>query len=141
MMSTILTVSSTVNAPIELAWQAFTQPEHIAQWNFASEDWECPTASNDLRVGGAFSYRMQAKDGSMGFDFAGMYTKVVPLEQVDYTIGDRTVSVTFEKLSSAKTKIMQAFEAENENSLELQQNGWQAILDNYKKHVESLGTA
>jgi uncharacterized protein YndB with AHSA1/START domain len=141
MMSTILTVSSTVNAPIELAWQAFTQPEHITQWNFASEDWECPTASNDLRVGGAFSYKMQAKDGSMGFDFAGMYSKVVPLEQVDYTIGDRTVSVTFEKLSSAKTKIMQAFEAENENSLELQQNGWQSILDNYKKHVESLGRA
>ncbi len=140
-MPTVLTVSSTVNATIELAWQAFTQPEHITQWNFASEDWECPTASNDLRVGGAFSYKMQAKDGSMGFDFAGMYSKVVPLEQVDYTIGDRTVSVTFEKLSSAKTKIMQAFEAENENSLELQQNGWQAILENYKKHVESLKTA
>ena len=140
-MSTILTVSSLVNAPIELAWQAFTQPEHITQWNFASEDWECPTASNDLSVGGAFSYRMQAKDGSMGFDFAGTYSKVVPLEQIDYTIGDRSVSVRFEKLSGGQTKITQAFEAENENSLELQQNGWQAILENYKKHVESLGTA
>ena len=139
-MPTVLTVSSTVNAPIELAWQAFTQPEHITQWNFASDTWECPTASNDLSVGGAFSYRMQAKGGSMGFDFAGTYSKVVPLEQIDYTIGDRTVSVTFEKLFSEKTKITQAFEAENENSLELQQNGWQAILENFKKHVDSLGT-
>ncbi len=140
-MSTVLTVSSIVNAPIELAWQAFTQPEHITHWNFASEDWECPTASNDLHVGGAFSYRMQAKDGSMGFDFAGTYSKVVVLEEIDYTIGDRTVSVTFEKISSQQTKITQAFEAEDQNSLELQQNGWQAILENYKKHVESLGTA
>ena len=139
-MPTVLTVSSTVNAPIELAWRAFTQPEHITQWNFASDTWECPTASNDLSVGGAFSYRMQAKGGSMGFDFAGTYSKVVPLEQIDYTIGDRTVSVTFEKLFSEKTKITQAFEAENENSLELQQNGWQAILENFKKHVDSLGT-
>jgi uncharacterized protein YndB with AHSA1/START domain len=140
-MSTIITISSTINASIELAWQAFTQSEHITQWNFASDDWECPTASNDLRVDGAFSYKMQAKDGSMGFDFAGMYSKVVPLEQIDFTIGDRTVSVTFEKLSSEKTKITEAFEAENENSLELQQNGWQAILENYKLHVESLGMA
>lgn len=137
-MSTILTVSSTVNAPIELAWQAFTQPEHIIQWNFASSDWECPTASNDLRVGGAFSYRMQAKDGSMGFDFAGTYSKVVPLEQIEYTIGDRSVSVRFEKLLGGQTKMTQAFEAENENSLELQQNGWQAITEHFKKHVESL---
>jgi uncharacterized protein YndB with AHSA1/START domain len=140
-MSTILTVSSTVNAPIELAWQAFTQPEHITQWNFASDTWECPTASNDLRNGGVFSYRMQAKDGSMGFDFAGTYSKVVPLGQIDYMIGDRTVSVRFEQPSSGQTKITQAFEAEDQNSLELQQNGWQAILEQFKKHVESLKTA
>jgi uncharacterized protein YndB with AHSA1/START domain len=139
-MSTILTISSIVNAPIELAWQAFTQPEHVTRWNFASPDWECPTASNDLRVGGAFSYRMQAKDGSMGFDFAGTYSKVVALEQIEYMIGDRSVSVSFEQLLSRQTKIIEAFEAENENSLELQQNGWQAILENYKKHVESLET-
>jgi uncharacterized protein YndB with AHSA1/START domain len=140
-MSTVLTVSSTVNAPIELVWQAFTQPEHITQWNFAADTWECPTASNDLRVGGAFSYRMQAKDASMGFDFAGTYSNVVPLKQIDYTIGERTVSVTFEKLSSEQTKITQAFEAEDQNSLELQQNGWQAILEQFKRHVESLGTS
>jgi uncharacterized protein YndB with AHSA1/START domain len=137
-MSTILTVSSTVDAPIELAWQAFTQPEHITQWNFASPDWECPSASNDLRLGGAFSYRMQAKDGSMGFDFAGMYSKVVRLEQIDYTIGDRTVSVTFERISSEQTKISEDFEVEDINSLEQQQAGWQAILEHFKKHVESL---
>ena len=130
-----------LNAPTELAWQAFTQPEHITQWNFASDTWECPTASNDLRVGGDFSYRMQAKDGSMGFDFAGTYSKVVVLEQMDYTIGDRTVNVTFERINAQQTKITQAFEAENENSTEVQQNGWQAILEHYKKHVESLKTA
>jgi uncharacterized protein YndB with AHSA1/START domain len=137
-MTTVLTVSSLVNANLELCWQAFTRPEHITKWNFASDTWECPTASNDLREGGAFSYAMKAKDGSMGFDFAGTYNKVIPLEQIDYAIGDRTVSVKFEKLSSEKTKITEDFEAENENSLELQQNGWQAILENYKKHVESL---
>ncbi len=140
-MATVLTVSSTVNAPIELAWQAFTQPEHITQWNFADESWECPTASNDLRVGGAFSYRMQAKDGSMGFDFAGTYSKVVVLEQIDYTIGDRTVGVQFERISSNQTKVSEDFEVEDINSLEQQQAGWQAILEHFKKHVESLGTA
>jgi uncharacterized protein YndB with AHSA1/START domain len=137
-MANIITVSSLVNAPIELAWQAFTQPEHITRWNFASEDWECPTASNDLREGGAFSSRMQAKDGSMGFDFAGTYSKVIPLEQFEYTIGDRSVSVTFENINGNQTRITEAFEAENENSAELQKNGWQAILENYKKHTESL---
>jgi uncharacterized protein YndB with AHSA1/START domain len=137
-MSTILTVSSLVQANLELCWQAFTQPEHVTKWNFASDDWECPTASNDLRLGGAFSYKMQAKDGSMGFDFAGTYSKVVSLQQIDYVIGDRTVSVTFESVSSDQTEITEAFEAENENTAELQQNGWQAILENYKKHVETL---
>ncbi len=140
-MSTILTVSSTVNAPIDLVWRAFTQPEHITQWNFASDTWECPTASNDLRVGGAFSYRMQAKDGSMGFDFAGTYNKVVVLEQIDYTIGDRTVSVRFERINGEQTKITEDFEAEDQNSSELQKNGWQAILEHFKKHAESLRTA
>jgi uncharacterized protein YndB with AHSA1/START domain len=114
------------------------KPEHITKWNFASEDWECPTASNDLREGGVFSSRMQAKDGSMGFDFAGTYSKVISLQQIDYTIGDRSVNVTFENINGNQTRITEAFEAENENSAELQKNGWQAILENYKKHTESL---
>jgi uncharacterized protein YndB with AHSA1/START domain len=139
-MSSILTVSSIVNAPLELAWQAFTRPEHITQWNFASPDWECPTASNDLSVGGAFSYRMQAKDGSMGFDFAGTYNNVIPLEQIDYVIGDRTVGVSFERIGDGQTKVTEDFEAEDQNSAEMQISGWQAILDQYKKHVESLDT-
>jgi uncharacterized protein YndB with AHSA1/START domain len=134
-----ITVSSTVNAPIELAWQAFTQPEHISKWNFASQDWECPAASNDLRVGGVFSYRMAAKDGSMGFDFAGTYSKIDHLEQIDYTLGDeRTVSVSFEKISSHETRVTEIFKPETQNPAELQRAGWQAILENYKQHVESL---
>ncbi len=137
-MAKSITVSTNVNAPIALAWAAWTQPEHITQWNFASPDWECPSASNNPIAGGEFSYRMAAKDGSMGFDFAGTYSQVIPLELLEFTIGDRAVSVKFEAVSSDETKIIETFEIEDVNSEELQRGGWQAILENYKLHTESI---
>jgi uncharacterized protein YndB with AHSA1/START domain len=140
MNPTVITVSSTVNAPVELAWQAFTQPEHITKWNFASSDWECPAASNDMREGGVFSYTMAAKDGSVSFDFGGRYTHVTPLERIEYTMfDDRKAQVTFEPISSTQTRVTEAFEMEHQNSEELQRTGWGAILEQYKQHVESLG--
>jgi uncharacterized protein YndB with AHSA1/START domain len=108
------------------------------QWNFAADTWHCPTATNEASTGGLFNWRMEAKDGSMGFDFAGTYTQVKPLELLQYDIGDREVQVKFEALSSGQTRVTEVFDIENENSGELQRNGWQAILDNYKKRVESL---
>ena len=134
-----ITVSTVVNAPIAHAWDAFTQPDHITQWNFASPEWCCPTARNDLRVGGEFSSRMEARDGSMGFDFAGVYTSVQPLEQFEYILGDeRRVTVSFEAISGEQTKVTEIFDPETVNPEELQRGGWQAILDNYTKHVETL---
>jgi uncharacterized protein YndB with AHSA1/START domain len=138
MKSNAITVSTTVNAPVARAWEVFTTPEHIVQWNFAADTWHCPTATNEASTGGSFNWRMEAKDGSMGFDFAGTYTQVKPLELLQYDIGDREVQVKFEALSSEQTRVTEVFDIENENSGELQRNGWQAILDNYKKRVESL---
>ena len=134
-----ITVSTTVNAPIARAWEAFTMPDHITQWNFASPEWCCPSATNDLRVGGEFSSRMEARDGSVGFDFTGVYTNVQPLEHFAYVLGDeRRVTVSFEAVSSEQTKVTEVFDPETVNPEELQRGGWQAILDNYKKHVEAL---
>jgi uncharacterized protein YndB with AHSA1/START domain len=138
MKSNAVTVSTTVNAPVARAWEVFTNPEHITKWNFASDTWQCPTASNDIRTGGMFNWRMEAKDGSMGFDFAGTYSIVKELELIEYSLGDRDVQVRFETISSEQTRVSEVFEIEDENSAELQRNGWQAILDNYKKQVESL---
>jgi uncharacterized protein YndB with AHSA1/START domain len=134
-----ITVSAIVNTPVARAWEAFTQPEHITQWNFAAPEWHCPTARNDLRVGGEFSSRMEARDGSMGFDFIGIYTSVSPLEHFAYVLGDeRRVTVSFESISSEQTRVTEVFDPETQNSEELQRGGWQAILDNYKKHTETL---
>lgn len=134
-----ITVSTVVNAPIAQAWEAFTQPDHITQWNFASPEWCCPTATNDLRVGGEFSSRMEARDGSVGFDFSGVYTNVQPLEQFTYVLGDeRRVSVSFEAISSDSTRVTEVFDPETLNPEEMQRGGWQAILDNYKRHAETL---
>ncbi len=132
-----ITVEVSLNLPIEKVWDAWTKPEHITNWNFASEDWHCPRAENDVRTGGKFSSRMEAKDGSMGFDFAGIYDEVIEHELIAYTLGDRKVRVTFVPLGFA-TLVREEFEPENENSLELQKNGWQSILDNFKKYAESL---
>lgn len=132
----LITVETTVERPIDWVWTCFTDPAHVVHWNFASEDWHCPTASNTLEPGGSFNYRMAAKDGSVGFDFEGTFTAVEVNRHLAYTIGDRAVTVDFEALGTA-TKVVESFEAESENSLELQRSGWQAILDNFKKHAEA----
>ena len=132
-----ITVEATIQAPLAKVWECYTTPEHIIRWNAASEDWHTPSAENDLREGGKFSYRMEARDGSMGFDFWGIYDQVVPMEIIEYTMGDgRKARVLFSG-SEAGTRVTTTFEAEQENSAELQQAGWQAILDNFRKHVES----
>jgi len=133
---TIITVSTTVNAPIEKVWDYWTKPEHITKWNNASDDWHTPRAENDLRIGGSFSSRMEAKDGSFGFDFGGVYDDVKKNELIEYTMGDgRKVVVTFAG-NGNETKVIETFDAESTNSIEMQQGGWQAILDNFKKYVE-----
>ena len=134
-----ITVSTTVNASIARAWNAFTQPDQITQWNFASPEWCCPTARNDLRVGGEFSQRMEARDGSVGFDFTGVYTAVEPLERIAYILGDgRRVTVMFEAISGSQTKVTEGFDPEDINAEELQRGGWNAILENFRKQAETL---
>lgn len=136
----IITVENIINAPVERVWEYWTKPEHIIQWNNASEDWHTPCAENDLRVGGSFVSRMEAKDGSMGFDFGGIYDAVRKNEYIEYTIGDgRKVTITFTTFTSQgnNTKVVESFEAENSHSVEMQQGGWQAILDNFKKYTEA----
>jgi uncharacterized protein YndB with AHSA1/START domain len=130
-----ITVEALVNAPIEEVWRAWTTPDDIKQWNTASEDWHTTRASVDLRVGGSFSSRMEAKDGSMGFDFAGTYTKVVPNELIECSFGDRTLRVEFSEGASGVT-VRETFDAESTHSLDQQRQGWQAILDNFARHVE-----
>ena len=133
----LITVENTINAPVDKVWKYWTEPEHVTQWNFASNDWCSPRAKNDLRVGGEFVYRMEAKDGSMGFDYGGVYDVVKPNEYIESTLGDgRKVSVTFTPEGSA-THITESFEPEQMNPVEMQKGGWQAILDNFKKHTES----
>ncbi len=133
----VLTVQTTVQAPVTKAWEYWNNPKHITQWSFASPDWHTPRAENDLRTGGKFSSRMEAKDGSFGFDFGGVYDEVKEHELIRYTLGDgRTVDIRFTS-NGNETKIVESFEAEGTNSLEMQQAGWQAIMDNFKKYVES----
>jgi uncharacterized protein YndB with AHSA1/START domain len=136
--ATKVTVETTVNAPVEKVWETWSQPQHITRWCAASDDWHAPRAENDLRKGGKFSTRMEAKDGSFGFDFGGIYDEVKKNELIEYTMGDgRKVQVTFTKQGSS-TKVVETFEAENTNPVEMQRGGWQAILDNFKKYTESI---
>lgn len=133
---TIITVEATVNAPVEKVWKFWSSPEHITKWNNASDDWHTPYAENDLRVGGKFTSRMEAKDSSFGFDFWGVYDVVVTNERIEYTLGDdRKVKIVFTDKGNA-TQVIESFEAENENSIEMQKGGWQAILDNFRKYTE-----
>lgn len=133
----MITVENTVNAPVEKVWKFWSGPEHITKWNNASDDWHTPWAKNDLRTGGQFSCRMEAKDGSFGFEFGGTYDEVKTNELIAYTMGDgRKVKVIFTSQGNA-TKVTETFEAETENSVELQRGGWQAILDNFKKYTEA----
>jgi uncharacterized protein YndB with AHSA1/START domain len=132
-----ITVETTVNATAEKVWNFFNSPECIIKWGSPSPDWHTTKAENDLRAGGTFLYRMEAKDGSFGFDFEGVYDVVKMNELIAYTIGDgRKVKINFTKEGNA-IKLTETFEAENENSIEQQQNGWQAILDNFKKYTEA----
>ncbi|ESU27013.1 Activator of Hsp90 ATPase 1 family protein [Flavobacterium limnosediminis JC2902] len=134
---TTVTISAKVNAPVEKVWEFWTLPKHITKWNNASDDWHTPHASNDLRPEGKFSFRMEAKDGSFGFDFEGIYDKIKTNKFIDYTIADgRKVQIHFETVG-IETVITECFEAEETNSVELQQGGWQSILNNFKKYTES----
>ncbi len=131
------TVETTVKAPIEKVWNLWTLPGHIIKWNRAADDWHTPGAENDLRAGGKFVSRMEARDGSSGFDFGGVYDEVKTNELISYTMDDgRKVKVTFIN-NGNDTKVIETFDAENENSVEMQRTGWQAILDNFKKYAES----
>ena len=131
-----ITVETTVNAPVTRVWELWTSPAHITQWNHASDDWHSPRAENDLRTGGRFLSRMEAKDGSFGFDFSGTYLDVKPNQYLEYTIDDgRKVEVFFTPVGN-QTRVVETFEAEDINSIELQQGGWQSIMDNFKKYAE-----
>ena len=132
-----ITVESRINSDIERVWQSWNDPEEIKVWNTAQEDWHTTESTVDLREGGTFSSRMEAKDGSIGFDFGGTYTRVVPNEAVEYRMSDgREVQVEFREQDGGVV-VTETFDAETENSPELQQSGWQSILDNFKRHVES----
>ncbi|UYZ09269.1 SRPBCC family protein [Agrobacterium salinitolerans] len=130
-----ITVETTVAAPVAAVWDAYITPEDIMQWNSPSDDWHTPAATVDLREGGAFSSRMEAKDGSMGFDFAGTYTKVVEHELIEYDFGDRHASVEFMP-EDGGVRVSVTFDPETENPVEQQRGGWQSILDSFKRHVE-----
>ncbi|RZS46641.1 SRPBCC family protein [Sphaerotilus mobilis] len=134
---TPITVTTVAHAPIAEVWRAYTTPADIVVWNTASPDWHTTRAEVDLRVGGAFSSRMEAKDGSFGFDFAGTYTAVVPHARIAYAFGDRTATVEFVDGGDAGVTVRVTFEPENEFPVEQQQQGWQAILDSFARHVQA----
>lgn len=133
-----ITVEANINAPVTQVWKAWTTPGDIMIWNTADPSWHCPLSENDLRVGGKFKSRMEAKDGSFGFDFEGVYDSVDLHKEITYTMGDGRVATTIFKEENGKTKVATTFDAEEVNSIELQRNGWQAILNNFAKHVEQL---
>lgn len=133
----VITVETTVKAPIANIWSFWTEPKHITQWYFASEDWHAPYAENDLHVKGKFKTKMAAKDGSAGFDFTGVYSRIEKHKAIEYTIPDgRKVKISFSDLGN-QTKVVESFDPENENAYDLQKGGWQAILDNFRKYAES----
>jgi len=134
---TRITVETTLNVPVQKVWEFWTSPKHITQWNHASDDWHSPRAENNLKVGGTFSARMEAKDGSAGFDFGGVYTQVKTNELIAFTMDDgREVKVSFIR-DGNKTRIVETFDAESTNSIEMQRGGWQSIMDNFRKYAES----
>jgi uncharacterized protein YndB with AHSA1/START domain len=141
-MTSKITIEAIVEADLERTWEAYTHPTHITQWNFADPSWHCPRAENDLRVGGKYTARMEAKDGSFGFDFEGIYNKVELNKELSYHLGaalgeGREVTTLFEPQVES-TLVTTTFDPENENPVEMQKMGWQMILDNFKKHVESI---
>ena len=137
MEKSTITVHTMISAPMDQVWSIWTNPDHIIKWNNASDDWHTPTAENDLRVGGKFTYRMEAKDGSVGFAFTGVYEEVDTNARVVYRLEDeRKVVITFEEVEGG-VKVNETFDPDETNSVELQQTGWQAILDNFKKYAEA----
>ncbi len=132
-----ITVEAVVAANPKKVWDAYVEPQHITKWNFASDDWQCPSAQNDLKVGGKYAVRMEAKDGSFGFDFEAIYDEVRIQKSLTYTMGDgRQATTQFEDLGG-NTKVTTTFDAEKMNSEKMQKDGWQAILNNFKKYVET----
>lgn len=136
MSNTKITVSATIHAPVEKVWDSYTNPNHIVNWNFADPSWHCPSAENDMRVGGTYKARMEARDGSFGFDFEAIYTEIAVGEHFTYGFGGREASVQFNNLGE-QTEVTITFDAETENPVEMQQQGWQAILNNFKTYTES----
>ena len=136
-MSTRITISALVNKPVADVWNDWTDPKHIMQWNAASDDWHCPKATNDLRTGGKFSSTMAARDGSFSFDFEGVYDEVQPHKRIAYTMADgRTCEILF-TAENGGTRVVEAFDAESQNPVEMQRGGWQAILDRFKTYAEA----
>lgn len=135
---TMITVEATIKAPIEKVWGCFTEPKHVTKWNFAHESWECPSAQNDLQIGGKFTYNMAAKDGSFAFDFGGIYDEIILHKVISNILDDgRKMRVTF-TVNGNEVLVSESFEAEKANPVEMQRAGWQAILDNFKNYTEKL---
>lgn len=133
-----ITIEITILKSVSKVWEYFTEPEHITQWNFASPEWTCPNAKNDVQIGGEFNYRMEAKDQSFGFDFKGTYDEVSLFEKIKYHLEDgRNVEVLFESIDQNTTKVTEVFEPDPEQPAQMQREGWYAILDNFHKHVEN----
>ena len=137
MNKTKISIATTVNAKPDKVWKLWTVPKHIEKWNFASEDWHCPHAENDLRVGGKMKSRMEAKDGSFGFDFEAVYDEVIDQKKIAYSMADGRQAITVFENVGDKTTITTTFDAENTHPIEMQKNGWQTILDNFRKYAES----
>jgi uncharacterized protein YndB with AHSA1/START domain len=134
---TKITIDAVIVADIQKVWDYYNSPEHITKWNHASDDWHCPKAENDMKIGGTYLARMEAKDGSFGFDFKAIYDEIIPMAKVAYTLEDeRKVVTTFEK-QGVKTKVTTVFDAEAMNPIDMQKAGWQAILNNFKRYTET----
>ncbi len=136
-MATQIKITASIIAPIEKVWDKWTNPEHITKWNFAVDEWQCPRAENDLKVGGKYFARMEAKDGSFGFDFEAIYNVVKQNQELTYTMTDGRKATTIFESNGSETIVITTFDAESENPVEMQQQGWQAILNNFKKYADS----
>lgn len=132
----MITVSVKIDSPVEKVWNYFTQPAHIVNWNFANDDWHSPSAENDLTVNGLFKYNMATKDGSFSFDFWGNYTQIETHKTIAYTMGDGRKAILHFTENGSQTEVVEMFEPESQNPEDMQQMGWQAILNNFKKYVE-----
>ena len=135
-MKNKITVAATIDADAQKVWEYYTEPKHIVNWNFADPSWHCPKASNEMKVGGTYNARMEAKDGSFGFDFEAVYTNIIKGDEFTYEFGGRTATVKLNKLND-QTEIVVVFDPEEENPIEMQKDGWQAILNNFKLYTEN----